>query len=334
MTLPAELLITPLRLLLTALGTGILPPGDPSQQLNRAAQDLRAVRAQLTVSTDAARSEWHGHGSDAALAASRSASATGETVDDDGEHIARLVVTASARVRSAAVELNCLIDSFERAAVALGGTLYTPAGLAALLPVAVEHIQRGLRVVARAQEDLAHDTREMAALARHLTPANARAPHSAVHTAPASAHGRNHDPSSGPGTDHHAAELTITLPDGSVAHAPNARAATAVRAALSQRGVPYVWGGTTPAGFDCSGLTQWAYHQAGLDLPRLAQDQDTAGVRVDQARLQPGDLAVWDQHVAMYIGNNQMIEAGDPVQVSPVRTTNAGQGFQGFFRPR
>ncbi|NED67462.1 C40 family peptidase, partial [Streptomyces sp. SID10244] len=46
------------------------------------------------------------------------------------------------------------------------------------------------------------------------------------------------------------------------------------------------------------------------------------------------DLAVWDGHVAMYVGNNQLVEAGDPVQVSPLRTTNAGQGFQGFFRPR
>ena len=55
--------------------------------------------------------------------------------------------------------------------------------------------------------------------------------------------------------------------------------------------MPYVWGGTTPNGFDCSGLTQWAYRQAGLELPRLAQDQDTAGFRVSQADLQPGDLA-------------------------------------------
>ena len=48
----------------------------------------------------------------------------------------------------------------------------------------------------------------------------------------------------------------------------------------------------------------------------------------------PGDLAVWDGHVAMVIDNGQMVEAGDPVAVSAVRTTNAGQGFQGFYRPR
>src|SRR6185369_10196059 len=127
--------------------------------------------------------------------------------------------------------------------------------------------------------------------------------------------------------------VAIRLPDGSIATAPNAVAASAVRHALTQLGVPYDWGGTTPGvGLDCSGLTQWAYHEAGLDLPRLAQEQDV-GAAVNQISLRPGDLAVWDGHVAMVVGDGQMIEAGDPVQLSPIRTTNAGQGFQGFWRP-
>ena len=127
--------------------------------------------------------------------------------------------------------------------------------------------------------------------------------------------------------------VAVTLPDGSTVTAPNAVAADAVRHALTQLGVPYVWGGTTPGvGLDCSGLTQWAYHEAGLDLPRLAQEQDI-GAAVNQGSLRPGDLAVWDGHVAMIVGNGMMIEAGDPVGLSPIRTTNAGQGFQGFWRP-
>lgn len=127
--------------------------------------------------------------------------------------------------------------------------------------------------------------------------------------------------------------VDVRLPDGSTATAPNETAAGAVRHALTQLGVPYHWGGTTPGvGLDCSGLTQWAYHEAGLDLPRLAQEQDV-GTAVSQATLRPGDLAVWDGHVAMVVGNGVMIEAGDPVKLSPIRTTNAGQGFQGFWRP-
>ncbi|KKE98980.1 C40 family peptidase, partial [Mycolicibacterium obuense] len=127
--------------------------------------------------------------------------------------------------------------------------------------------------------------------------------------------------------------VAIRLPDGTVVMAPNAVAASAVRHALTQLGVPYQWGGTTPGqGLDCSGLTQWAYHQAGLDLPRLAQEQDV-GRAVAPGSLMPGDLAVWDGHVAMIVGDGTMIEAGDPVKLSPIRTANAGQGFQGFWRP-
>ncbi|MGL4306687.1 MAG: C40 family peptidase [Mycobacteriaceae bacterium] len=129
------------------------------------------------------------------------------------------------------------------------------------------------------------------------------------------------------------AGVQVYLPDGSTAMAPNAAAADAVRNALSQQGVPYVWGGNNPGvGLDCSGLTKWAYGEAGIELPRLAQEQGI-GAQVDPGSLLPGDLAVWDGHVAMVIGNGQMIEAGDPIQVGPIRTSNIGMGFYGFYRP-
>jgi peptidoglycan DL-endopeptidase CwlO len=129
----------------------------------------------------------------------------------------------------------------------------------------------------------------------------------------------------------------IELPDGlGTVEAPNTKAAGAVREALTQLGVPYVWGGETPGrGFDCSGLTQWAYGKEGVNLPHDAAAQNI-GARVAEQNLAPGDLAVWNGHVAMYIGNGKLIEAphtGDVVHIVALRTTNAGDAFEGFFRP-
>ncbi len=106
----------------------------------------------------------------------------------------------------------------------------------------------------------------------------------------------------------------------------------AVQAAKSQIGTPYTWGGSQPGGFDCSGLTSWAYGQAGVDIPRTAAEQ-AVGQQVAYEDLQEGDLVVWDGHVAMYAGDGMMIEAGDPVQLNPVRTENIGMPFRGFWRP-
>ncbi|WP_246821478.1 C40 family peptidase [Corynebacterium sp. HMSC074C04] len=120
---------------------------------------------------------------------------------------------------------------------------------------------------------------------------------------------------------------------GCGAGAPTPEAQAAVKAALSAVGTPYGWGGNTPGqALDCSGLTHWAYGQAGVDIPRTAEAQ-AVGRQVSQDELLPGDLAVWDGHVAMVIGDGKMVEAGDPVQVNPVRTTNIGMPFKGFYRP-
>lgn len=112
----------------------------------------------------------------------------------------------------------------------------------------------------------------------------------------------------------------------------SAAGAAAVAAAKSQLGTPYVWGGSQPGGFDCSGLTSWAYRQAGMEIPRTAESQ-AVGRQVSYQELQPGDLVIWDGHAAMYAGDGMMIEAGDPVQMNPLRTENVGMAFLGFWRP-
>lgn len=128
--------------------------------------------------------------------------------------------------------------------------------------------------------------------------------------------------------------VAVNLPDGSQVMAPNETAAKAVRAALGQLGVPYVWGGTAPgSGLDCSGLTQYAYGEGGLEIPRTSREQDIGAEVPSADQLLPGDLVCWEGHVAMYIGNGQIVEAGDPVHTGPLRTTNAGMPFVGFYRP-
>ena len=140
--------------------------------------------------------------------------------------------------------------------------------------------------------------------------------------------------SSGSSTGSTGTGVKITLPDGSTVEAPNEEAATAVRSAISAVGTPYVWGGNSPgSGIDCSGLTQYAYGEAGVELPRLAQEQHIGHPQVSPGDLMPGDLAVWDGHVAMVVGNGQLVEAGDPVSISSIRTENSGMEFYGFYRP-
>lgn len=122
---------------------------------------------------------------------------------------------------------------------------------------------------------------------------------------------------------------------------PNAVAAAAIDAAKTQLGKPYQWGATGPATFDCSGLTGWAYHQAGLDLPRTSRQQWFTGPHPDLGALAPGDLLFWGtrpgdpqsiHHVAMYLGGGMMIAAphtGANVQIQPVYLDD----FFGVTRP-
>lgn len=112
--------------------------------------------------------------------------------------------------------------------------------------------------------------------------------------------------------------------------APGPAAQAAIDAALSKLGSPYSWGAEGPGQFDCSGLTSWAYAQAGIGIPRSSRAQSTFGQSVSRSQLQPGDLVFFYSpvsHVGIYLGNGQMVHApttGDVVKVSPVQSEFSG----------
>lgn len=358
-------LAAPIRRVQALVGPGWSadPAADP-------AAALTGVRDTLTEVADAAgrawrdaEAGWSGSGGDAAA---RFAAATSAAIDGAAARAGQLGVTAgdaAAAVAGAHRRLQSIVDEFEARAGALEPHLDSPGVARELLAEARDALRRAVAVVEELLAELDGHTAAAGAVAPAGSPAVAPAASPAV-TAPAGwsgAGGAGPGPGgapagwAGPGAVNGGfgelagftpAEATgtpdaatfgegvaVRLPDGTVVMAPNAVAASAVRHALTQLGVPYQWGGTTPGvGLDCSGLTQWAYREAGLSLPRLAQEQDL-GAAVGAGSLLPGDLAVWDGHVAMIVGDGTMIEAGDPVKLSPIRTANAGQGFQGFWRP-
>jgi len=162
-----------------------------------------------------------------------------------------------------------------------------------------------------------------------------------------------------PGSGHAVAEALVSQAAGSgvaastgAAGAPGSAAAAGpgltsaelvrfLKAAESRIGLPYVWGAAGPRSFDCSGLVQWSLAQAGVVMPRVAVDQARTGPMVPAAQLQPGDLLFYHtdptaptyiSHVAIYLGNNMMLQAPRPgldVQVVPLDT---GAGFAGAVR--
>jgi cell wall-associated NlpC family hydrolase len=123
-----------------------------------------------------------------------------------------------------------------------------------------------------------------------------------------------------------AAEAAVVVERAAVA-APTPQAAAAIRAAGSRLGATYVWGATGPGTFDCSGLTMWAYRQAGVQIPRTSRQQYAGLPRVAVQDMLPGDLLFYASgsapgsihHVSMYLGDGLMITAprtGDVVKVS------------------
>lgn len=343
-------LAAPLREVQALVGPG-WSGDDPAAVLSGVRDALTDVSAAGRRAWSEAAGQWAGDGADAASAFTHATVSAVDELAARAEHLGASTATAAAAVARARDRLREIVEEFEARAAVLEADLDAPGAAAELIAEARRALDDAVAVVDELRTEL---DAQAAAVSAPPGPAPT-VPAAAVPgwsggsgsggSSPGLGTSAGGSPFSWPDTDagtpareptdpgEFGSGVGITLPDGSTATAPNAVAASAVRHALTQLGVPYDWGGTTPGvGLDCSGLTQWAYHEAGLDLPRLAQEQDV-GAAVSQSDVRPGDLAVWDGHVAMIVGNGLMVEAGDPVQLSPVRTTNAGQGFQGFWRP-
>ena len=351
-------LSAPIREVQALVGPGWSGDDDAAAVLSGVRDALADVSVAGRRAWDDAAGQWAGDGADAASQFTHATVAAVDALAIRAEHLGASTAKAADAVARARARLRTIVEEFEARAAALEADLEAPGVTEELIAEARRALDEALAVVDELRTEL--DAQAAAVSAPPAGPATPTVPAAAPPGwAGGSGTGSSGSGGSGPGLGasgggspfpwsdtgagtparemadpgEFGSGVGVTLPDGSTATAPNAVAASAVRHALTQLGVPYDWGGTTPGvGLDCSGLTQWAYHEAGLDLPRLAQEQDI-GAAVNRASLRPGDLAVWDGHVAMIVGDGTMIEAGDPVKLSPIRTTNAGQGFQGFWRP-
>jgi peptidoglycan DL-endopeptidase CwlO len=121
----------------------------------------------------------------------------------------------------------------------------------------------------------------------------------------------------------------------SVPAGPKGQAAVSV--AMRYIGTPYLWGGSSPAGFDCSGLTMYSYSQVGISLPRTTYTQWNAGPHVARSQLQPGDLVFFNNlgHMGMYVGGGNFIHSphtGDVVKISSLNDSWYASTYMGAVR--
>lgn len=116
--------------------------------------------------------------------------------------------------------------------------------------------------------------------------------------------------------------LKLSDRSASRGHGSSSAGSRIVATAMAQQGVPYVWGGTTPCGFDCSGFTQYVFAVNGIFLPRTADVQFNVGVPVARNHLQPGDLIFFStyepgpSHSGIYLGDGNFIHASSSRGVS------------------
>lgn len=128
---------------------------------------------------------------------------------------------------------------------------------------------------------------------------------------------------------------TVPSANSSTNTAQSSKAAAIISTAKKYIGVSYVWGGTTPAGFDCSGFVQYVFAKNGISLPRISRDQFSVGKSVSYGNLQPGDLVFFSlaqngivDHEGIYIGGGQFLNASTSKGVT---IYSLGPYWQSYF---
>lgn len=136
-------------------------------------------------------------------------------------------------------------------------------------------------------------------------------------------------------------QSTGVTPSASALNGSSGKAAQIIDNAKKLLGTPYVWGGTSPKGFDCSGFVQYVFNQSGIQLPRTTTEQYTVGTYVPKSSLQPGDLVFLQNtyrqgisHVGIYVGDGKMIHASSSkgVVISSLSTSYYTQHYYGARR--
>ena len=152
-------------------------------------------------------------------------------------------------------------------------------------------------------------------------------------TTPSSAPASSQAAATQTSTTNTASTTTNTTTTTNTSSSRAAKVQAVINVAEQQLGVPYVWGGKTPAGFDCSGLVYYAFaNGAGMNVGGYTVAQESAGTRVSISQLQPGDIVFWGAagatyHDAIYIGNNQYIAAPQTGDVVKIQTISS------YFQP-
>ena len=269
--------------------------------LEQVANVMRGAADQALAAQQSATDEVQAR-TDAANAAASNAQAQQRTVE----------AQRSAYVEELAKKQNTTVDLIQQREAALEAERQAAAEAAA-------------RAAAEAAAQAAAEEAERQAAAAQAAPAAPAAP------APSVDEGDDDDSDSGYTPPSRTPEIEDSSDDDDGGGSPwgSGGAATAIAAAKSYLGVPYVWGGESYGGVDCSGLTMLAWAQAGVSLPHLSRAQYGYGTHVSINSMEAGDLIFWSSngaqsgiyHVAMYLGGGQMIEAptfGVPVRITGV----------------